>query len=85
MKTLYYFEDYIISDDEEVVEDFVLDWLEVYTDDGLVLFFENNIFSIDSFDELLDWSNEYQVDLNDLYDEYGIDLSVILDDTEKWK
>lgn len=80
MKTLYYYEDYMISDDYEKVQDELISHLDFYTDDGLVTIQENNIFSIDTFDELVEWANEYDISLKDLYLEYGIDIKEIV----KW-
>jgi len=77
--TLYYYEDYVLSDDEDIVEMYIAENETYCGEEGLMNIFENDIGTIDTFDELLEYCKEYDLEMKDLYALFGVDIKEMLE------
>ena len=72
MKPLYYYEDYI-HNDRDIVKEYIA-FMEQCGEETLLRLCENEIYIIEDLYELQQWCHEYGYNMEDLYEEFGIDL-----------
>lgn len=75
MEKLYYYNNYIISPDEQLVKEIMHENYEVPSS-----MLDDEIGKIFDFQELLDWANEYGELLEELYMNYGLEIRRLFDD-----
>ena len=73
MKPLYYYEDYI-HNDQTIVEEYIAQCIPYNGEEGLLHLQENEIYIIEDLYELQQWATENGYDMNDLYEEFGLDI-----------
>ena len=73
MKPLYYYEDYI-HDDRFIVEEYIAQCIPYNGEEALLRLQENEIYIIEDLYELRQWCIEWGTAIEDVYEEYGINL-----------
>ena len=73
MKPLYYYEDYI-HNDQTIVEEYIAQEIHYNGEEALLRLQENEIYIIEDLYELRQWCIEYGIEIEDVYEEYGINL-----------
>ena len=71
--TLYYYEDYI-HNDRFIVEEYIAQEIHYNGEEALLRLQENEIYIIEDLYELRQWCIEYCIEIEDVYEEYGINL-----------
>ena len=71
--TLYYYEDYI-HNDRFIVEEYIAQEIHYNGEEELLRLQENEIYIIEDLYELRQWCIEYGIEIEDVYEEYGINL-----------
>ena len=71
--TLYYYEDYI-HNDRFIVEEYIAQEIHYNGEEALLRLQENEIYIIEDLYELRQWCIEYGIEIEDVYEEYGINL-----------
>jgi len=73
MKPLYYYGDYI-HDDRIIIEEYIAFMHEGMGEESLIRIQENEVYILEDLAEVRNWCIEYGFEMNDIYEEFGINL-----------